>query len=68
MFIHNDIPIRVGLVFVVNNEDEVDGRQDAGVGMMRAFNFAMIEGSSAKALDLLIKVSLSRDHIPCEYE
>ena len=56
MFVLNEIPITVGLVFVVNSEDGVDGREDAGVGMMRAFNFAMIDGGSGQALDLLIKV------------
>ncbi len=56
MFVHNDVPIRVGLVFVVNNDDDVDGRQDVGVGIMRAFNFALADRGSVGALDLLVKV------------
>ena len=56
MFVHNDVPIRVGLVFVVNNDDDVDGREDVGVGIMRAFNFATIDRGSVGALDLLVKV------------
>ncbi|XP_038051139.1 UDP-glucose:glycoprotein glucosyltransferase 1-like isoform X2 [Patiria miniata] len=56
MFVLNEVPITVGVVFVVNNEDVVDGRDDAGVAMMRAFNFAMIDGGLGQALDLLIKI------------
>ncbi|XP_071798762.1 UDP-glucose:glycoprotein glucosyltransferase 1-like isoform X1 [Asterias amurensis] len=61
MFVHNDVPIRVGLVFVVNNNDDVDGREDVGVGIMRAFNFAMIDRGSVGALDLLVKVLTKAD-------
>ncbi|XP_022095271.1 UDP-glucose:glycoprotein glucosyltransferase 1-like isoform X2 [Acanthaster planci] len=56
MFVLNEIPVTVGVVFVVSKEDEVNWREDAGVAMMRAFNFAMIDGGSPQALDLLIKI------------
>uniref|UniRef100_A0A8B9JIQ4 UDP-glucose ceramide glucosyltransferase-like 1 n=1 Tax=Astyanax mexicanus TaxID=7994 RepID=A0A8B9JIQ4_ASTMX len=39
MFYSNNIPLRIGLVFVVNDADDIDGMQDAGVAMLRAFNY-----------------------------
>uniref|UniRef100_A0A671YS00 UDP-glucose ceramide glucosyltransferase-like 1 n=1 Tax=Sparus aurata TaxID=8175 RepID=A0A671YS00_SPAAU len=39
MFYANNIPLRIGLVFVVSDEDDVDGMQDAGVALVRAYNY-----------------------------
>ena len=58
MFYTNEGPIRIGMVFVVNDEEGVDGNDDVGVAIVRAFNFALQDdiGDATKALDLLIKV------------
>ncbi|MGH0151390.1 UNVERIFIED_CONTAM: hypothetical protein FKN15_020190 [Acipenser sinensis] len=39
MFFNNHIPLRIGLVFVVDNSEDIDGLQDTGVALLRAFNY-----------------------------
>ncbi|XP_077988302.1 UDP-glucose:glycoprotein glucosyltransferase 1-like isoform X2 [Glandiceps talaboti] len=52
----NNAPVRIGIVFVVNDND-VDGKHDAGVAMVRAYNFAKSDyGSGGKALSFLTKI------------
>uniref|UniRef100_A0A4W5NP63 UDP-glucose ceramide glucosyltransferase-like 1 n=1 Tax=Hucho hucho TaxID=62062 RepID=A0A4W5NP63_9TELE len=43
MFYSNNIPLRIGLVFVVSDVDEIDGMEDAGVALLRAFNYVTAE-------------------------
>ena len=49
---------RIGLVFVVSNEDDIDGMQDAGVALVRAYNYISNEVDSQSAFDAVISVSL----------
>ncbi|XP_043227369.1 UDP-glucose:glycoprotein glucosyltransferase 1-like isoform X2 [Amphibalanus amphitrite] len=54
----NQLPLTIGLVPVVSADPAVTGRQDAGVALTEAFNYALREeGSKAglKALQLLIE-------------
>jgi len=30
---------RIGLVFIVSDEDDIDGMRDAGVALVRAYNY-----------------------------
>ena len=53
----SDAPLRFGFVFIVNDDDDVDGADDAGVAMVRAFNFALMEDDGAKAMDLITRVN-----------
>ncbi|MBN3275545.1 UGGG1 glucosyltransferase, partial [Polyodon spathula] len=39
MFFSNHIPLRIGLVFVVDNSEDINGLQDPGVALLRAFNY-----------------------------
>ncbi|KAK2109211.1 UDP-glucose:glycoprotein glucosyltransferase 1 [Saguinus oedipus] len=39
MFLSNHIPLRIGFIFVVNDSEDVDGMQDAGVAVLRAYNY-----------------------------
>ncbi|XP_006903183.1 PREDICTED: UDP-glucose:glycoprotein glucosyltransferase 1-like, partial [Elephantulus edwardii] len=39
LFLSNHIPLRIGLIFVVNDSEDVDGIQDAGVAVLRAYNY-----------------------------
>ena len=58
----NQLPLTIGLVPVVSADPAVTGRQDAGVALTEAFNYALREeGSKAglKALQLLIEVRVS---------
>ncbi|KFO37832.1 UDP-glucose:glycoprotein glucosyltransferase 2 [Fukomys damarensis] len=40
---------RIGFVFILNTDDEVDGRNDAGVALWRAFNYISEERSVSEA-------------------
>uniref|UniRef100_A0A8C6QU58 UDP-glucose:glycoprotein glucosyltransferase 1 n=1 Tax=Nannospalax galili TaxID=1026970 RepID=A0A8C6QU58_NANGA len=39
LFYYNEIPLRIGFVFILNTDNEVDGTKDAGVALWRAFNY-----------------------------
>ncbi len=54
---------RIGVVFVVNDSDEVDGMQDAGVALLRAFNYISDDVDSQMAFDAT--VSVSQQHNQC---
>uniref|UniRef100_A0A8B9JKG7 UDP-glucose ceramide glucosyltransferase-like 1 n=1 Tax=Astyanax mexicanus TaxID=7994 RepID=A0A8B9JKG7_ASTMX len=54
MFYSNNIPLRIGLVFVVNDADDIDGMQDAGVAMLRAFNYIADEVDNQMAFDAML--------------
>ncbi|KAM6178250.1 UDP-glucose:glycoprotein glucosyltransferase 2 [Rhynchocyon petersi] len=36
---YHKVPLRIGFVFILNTDDEVDGTKDAGVALWRVFNF-----------------------------
>uniref|UniRef100_A0AAQ6AGL4 UDP-glucose ceramide glucosyltransferase-like 1 n=1 Tax=Amphiprion ocellaris TaxID=80972 RepID=A0AAQ6AGL4_AMPOC len=42
---------RIGLVFVVSDEDDIDGMQDAGVALVRAYNYISDEVDSQSAFE-----------------
>lgn len=44
-------------MFVVSDEDDIDGMQDAGVALVRAFNYISDEVDSQSAFDAVISVS-----------
>ncbi|XP_044293777.1 UDP-glucose:glycoprotein glucosyltransferase 2 isoform X1 [Varanus komodoensis] len=48
------VPIRIGFVFVVNTDEVVDGNQDAGVALWRAFNFVAEEMDIPEAFGSII--------------
>uniref|UniRef100_A0A8C2X5R1 UDP-glucose ceramide glucosyltransferase-like 1 n=1 Tax=Cyclopterus lumpus TaxID=8103 RepID=A0A8C2X5R1_CYCLU len=54
MFYANNIPLRIGLVFVVSEEDDIDGMQDAGVALVRAYNYISDEVDSQSAFEAVI--------------
>ncbi|XP_075873860.1 UDP-glucose:glycoprotein glucosyltransferase 1 isoform X2 [Nelusetta ayraudi] len=56
MFYANNIPLRIGLVFVVSDEDDVDGMQDAGVALVRAYNYIRDESDSQSAFEAVISM------------
>uniref|UniRef100_A0AAX7SCQ7 UDP-glucose ceramide glucosyltransferase-like 1 n=1 Tax=Astatotilapia calliptera TaxID=8154 RepID=A0AAX7SCQ7_ASTCA len=59
MFYANNIPLRlvIGLVFVVSDEDDIDGMQDAGVALVRAYNYITEEVDSQNAFEMF-------NHVP----
>lgn len=48
---------RIGLVFVVNDAEDVDGLQDAGVALLRTFNYIAQEVDNHYAFQTVISVS-----------
>ncbi|XP_076828674.1 UDP-glucose:glycoprotein glucosyltransferase 1-like isoform X2 [Brachyhypopomus gauderio] len=56
MFYSNNIPLRIGLVLVVNDADDVDGMEDAGVAMLRAFNYIADEVDNQMAFDAVVSM------------
>lgn len=50
LFFKHKIPLRIGFVFVVNTEDEIDGFSDAGVGLYRLLNYIADEYDLSQAL------------------
>ncbi|XP_012736496.2 UDP-glucose:glycoprotein glucosyltransferase 1 isoform X1 [Fundulus heteroclitus] len=56
MFYANNIPLRIGLVFVVSDEDDVDGMQDAGVALVRAYNYITDEVDSHSAFEAVVSM------------
>uniref|UniRef100_UPI00398E35CF UDP-glucose:glycoprotein glucosyltransferase 1 isoform X2 n=1 Tax=Pristiophorus japonicus TaxID=55135 RepID=UPI00398E35CF len=56
MFYTNDIPLRIGLVFVVDDSDEADGLKDPGVALFRAFNFVADELDNTNAFQTIISM------------
>jgi UDP-glucose:glycoprotein glucosyltransferase len=56
-FYVNDVPIRIGFVFVTKSEDEVDGFKDASVALFRAHNYIKFKiNSPVKALSFITDV------------
>ncbi|CAD5229283.1 unnamed protein product [Bursaphelenchus okinawaensis] len=55
LYIHR-VPIRIGYVFVVNDDKTVSGLTDTGVALLNLYNFAKSDRKSVpKAIDLLVK-------------
>lgn len=52
-------PLRIGFVFVVNTDDEVDGTTDAGVAFFRLLNYIADEYDLSQALMSMVSVSIS---------
>ncbi|XP_060089594.1 UDP-glucose:glycoprotein glucosyltransferase 2 isoform X2 [Heteronotia binoei] len=50
------VPIRIGFVFILNTDKEVDGNKDAGVALWRAFNYIADEVDVAKAFTIITKM------------
>uniref|UniRef100_A0AAX7V946 UDP-glucose glycoprotein glucosyltransferase 1 n=1 Tax=Astatotilapia calliptera TaxID=8154 RepID=A0AAX7V946_ASTCA len=61
MFYANNIPLRIGLVFVVSDEDDIDGMQDAGVALVRAYNYITEEVDSQNAFEAVMSMF---NHVP----
>lgn len=56
MFYTNNIPLRIGLVFVVSDEEDVDGMQDAGVALVRAYNYICDEVNCQSAFEAVMSM------------
>ncbi|CAI4233074.1 unnamed protein product [Auanema sp. JU1783] len=55
-FYQHEIPLRIGVVFAVNNEKDVSGKDDAGVAILNLFNFLTVDSSVKDALRTINKL------------
>uniref|UniRef100_A0A8C5LDS4 UDP-glucose:glycoprotein glucosyltransferase 1 n=1 Tax=Jaculus jaculus TaxID=51337 RepID=A0A8C5LDS4_JACJA len=56
MFLSNHIPLRVGFILVVDDSEDVDGMQDAGVAVLRAYNYVVQEVDEYHAFQILTHI------------
>ncbi|XP_063744548.1 UDP-glucose:glycoprotein glucosyltransferase 2 isoform X2 [Eleginops maclovinus] len=56
LFYKHKIPLRIGFVFVVNTEEEIDGLSDAGVGFYRLLNYIADEYDLSQALISMVSL------------
>uniref|UniRef100_A0A8C8M098 UDP-glucose ceramide glucosyltransferase-like 1 n=1 Tax=Oncorhynchus tshawytscha TaxID=74940 RepID=A0A8C8M098_ONCTS len=56
LFYKHKIPLRIGFVFVVNTDDEVDGTTDAGVAFFRLLNYIADEYDLSQALMSMVSM------------
>ncbi|KAM5288069.1 UDP-glucose:glycoprotein glucosyltransferase 2 [Ctenodactylus gundi] len=49
LFYYHKFPLRIGFVFILNTDDEVDGQDDAGVALWRAFSYIAEEYNISEA-------------------
>lgn len=59
---HSSFFPRIGFVFIINTDDEVDGMNDAGVALWRAFNYIADEHDVSQAFISITHVSLCTRH------
>lgn len=50
---------RIGLVFVVNDSEDVDGLQDPGVALLRTYNYVAQEMDNNYAFQTVMSVSIN---------
>lgn len=48
---------RIGFVFILNTEEEIDGNEDAGIALWRTFNYVAEESDNFQAINCIIHVS-----------
>ncbi|XP_006832127.1 PREDICTED: UDP-glucose:glycoprotein glucosyltransferase 2 [Chrysochloris asiatica] len=56
LFYSHKIPLRIGFVFILNTDDEVDVTNDAGVALWRAFNYITKEHSVSQAFVHMVQM------------
>uniref|UniRef100_A0A8C2TXT2 UDP-glucose ceramide glucosyltransferase-like 1 n=1 Tax=Coturnix japonica TaxID=93934 RepID=A0A8C2TXT2_COTJA len=67
MFFSNHIPLRIGLVFVVNDCDDVDGLQDPGVALLRVYNYVAQEMDNNYAFQTIYNKVKTGDQLKVEH-
>jgi UDP-glucose:glycoprotein glucosyltransferase len=54
-FYAHQVPVRIGFIFIVNDDKNVSGKDDVGVALLNLYNFAKIDKTPAKAINLMTK-------------
>ncbi|XP_041587265.1 UDP-glucose:glycoprotein glucosyltransferase 2 [Vulpes lagopus] len=56
LFYYHKIPLRIGFVFIVSTDDEIDGTDDVGVALWRAFNYIAEEHDVSQAFISIVQM------------
>ncbi|KAF2986505.1 hypothetical protein EK904_003769 [Melospiza melodia maxima] len=56
LFYHHDVPLRIGIVFILSTQEEIDGNEDAGVALWRSFNYIAEESDTSQAFMSIINM------------
>ncbi|XP_041899579.1 UDP-glucose:glycoprotein glucosyltransferase 2 isoform X4 [Corvus kubaryi] len=56
LFYHHDVPLRIGIVFILSTKEEIDGNEDAGVALWRTFNYIAEESDISQAFMSIINM------------
>ncbi|XP_064568672.1 UDP-glucose:glycoprotein glucosyltransferase 2 isoform X5 [Zonotrichia leucophrys gambelii] len=56
LFYHHDVPLRIGIVFILSTKEEIDGNEDAGVALWRSFNYIAEESDTSQAFMSIINM------------
>ncbi|XP_043547391.1 UDP-glucose:glycoprotein glucosyltransferase 2 isoform X1 [Chiloscyllium plagiosum] len=56
LFYQHNIPLRIGFIFVVNADEEIDGNLDAGVALLRVFNFIAEDSELSHAFSSIVAI------------
>uniref|UniRef100_A0A914YQY2 UDP-glucose:glycoprotein glucosyltransferase n=1 Tax=Panagrolaimus superbus TaxID=310955 RepID=A0A914YQY2_9BILA len=51
----HQVPVRIGFIFIVNDDKSVSGKDDVGVALLNLYNFAKTDKTPAKAINLMTK-------------
>lgn len=55
---------RIGMVFILSTQEEIDGNEDAGVALWRTFNYIAEESDASQAFMSIVNVSsFIRNHL-----
>uniref|UniRef100_A0A8B9QMG8 UDP-glucose glycoprotein glucosyltransferase 2 n=1 Tax=Apteryx owenii TaxID=8824 RepID=A0A8B9QMG8_APTOW len=57
LFSHHNVPLRIGFVFILSTQEEIDGNEDAGVALWRTFNYIAKETDTSQAFTSIINVN-----------
>uniref|UniRef100_A0A8B9QEK0 UDP-glucose glycoprotein glucosyltransferase 2 n=1 Tax=Apteryx owenii TaxID=8824 RepID=A0A8B9QEK0_APTOW len=56
LFSHHNVPLRIGFVFILSTQEEIDGNEDAGVALWRTFNYIAKETDTSQAFTSIINM------------
>lgn len=55
---------RIGIVFILSTQEEIDGNEDAGVALWRTFHYIAEESDTSQAFMSIVNVSsFIRNHL-----
>ncbi|XP_074994430.1 UDP-glucose:glycoprotein glucosyltransferase 2 isoform X3 [Calonectris borealis] len=56
LFYHQNVPLRIGFVFILSTKEEIDGNEDAGIALWRTFNYIAEESDTSQAFTSIINM------------